>query len=434
MAPPPPPASPLRDDGSFDLVEAVRTIWDGSSGHRLSNTHRGVLTALVRRARHLATPGERRGRGGAVIDSIGAGELYASQATIADDAGLAPRNVPGAIAALEAGGWISVRRVVVDGVEVQKTAPTYTVTIARGLAAAARDGSQRHMTKDHKTSRHVTKDPVDIGSRILSTYDEGSDDHMILDHTKGREGDLREEEEGESFAPSEHAPPSSDPPDPELTTDPAPTAPTRSGAPACATVPPARSKRTRESKPTRQDIDPNGLTEPERAAYDAILADPGLARIIDCPADCARELVALRPDLDIAYHVDEAVAWRSNNPPKAKKQKDGTAFLRGWMKRQSAPQFPIPDDWGPTDTALDMCDELGLKGGTEAHRFRLDALARGLMYANWDAAFMKWIDGSSNRRSGPQSGVGVVDARSDALLQVKLDPSRTMPPSQWGCS
>ena len=57
----------------------------------------------------------------------------------------------------------------------------------------------------------------------------------------------------------------------------------------------------------------------------------------------------------------------------------------------------LPDDWTPTDTHQQYCQERGLNLGHEAHNFRLHAEENDRRAVVWNAAFSRWLMNSRPR-------------------------------------
>lgn len=62
---------------------------------------------------------------------------------------------------------------------------------------------------------------------------------------------------------------------------------------------------------------------------------------------------------------------------------------RGGSRR--SPSRPIPDDWAPSDSHREKCAKERIDLEREAEKFRNNALAKDLRYANWDRAFTNWL-------------------------------------------
>lgn len=122
-------------------------------------------------------------------------------------------------------------------------------------------------------------------------------------------------------------------------------APSEVQAEACPDSPPTqrsgkakRQRRTKPAAPAKPDLDPHTLSAAERAAYDAILADPSLPAIVPMPAETAVDLAKIAPDADVPTAIASAGSWLRAHPTQAKR--DGRRFLVNWLKKAQA----IADD------------------------------------------------------------------------------------------
>jgi len=67
----------------------------------------------------------------------------------------------------------------------------------------------------------------------------------------------------------------------------------------------------------------------------------------------------------------------------------------------------MPSDWGPNEAHRSRASELRVDLAYEASQFRDHAIARGLRYADWDAAFRTWLGKSAkwrDERGGSRQG------------------------------
>lgn len=63
---------------------------------------------------------------------------------------------------------------------------------------------------------------------------------------------------------------------------------------------------------------------------------------------------------------------------------------RGASRRKAS--RPLPSDWKPSTAHLAFADEHGIDLQAQSHKFRGNATAKDLRYANWDQAFRNWLD------------------------------------------
>ena len=55
------------------------------------------------------------------------------------------------------------------------------------------------------------------------------------------------------------------------------------------------------------------------------------------------------------------------------------------------PSRPIPDNWTPSPSHIEKCSKERIDLDHEAEKFRNNALAKDMRYANWDRAFTNWL-------------------------------------------
>lgn len=55
------------------------------------------------------------------------------------------------------------------------------------------------------------------------------------------------------------------------------------------------------------------------------------------------------------------------------------------------PSRPIPDNWAPSPSHIEKCTAEHIDLDHEAEKFRNNALAKDMRYANWDRAFTNWL-------------------------------------------
>jgi hypothetical protein len=90
-----------------------------------------------------------------------------------------------------------------------------------------------------------------------------------------------------------------------------------------------RSVGERTRKP---DLPSEQLSDIEAKVATAITTDPNLSPITPTPNQCARDLCAIGPAVDVVTEVRHAGAWLRANPTKVKK--NGPRFLLGWISRE----------------------------------------------------------------------------------------------------
>lgn len=81
-------------------------------------------------------------------------------------------------------------------------------------------------------------------------------------------------------------------------------------------------------------------------------------------------------------------AMRLDDPRNAEREKESKR--EGGGSRRS-PSRPLPDDWAPSDSHREKCTTERIDLDHEADKFRNNALAKDMRYANWDRAFTNWL-------------------------------------------
>lgn len=100
----------------------------------------------------------------------------------------------------------------------------------------------------------------------------------------------------------------------------------------------------------------------------------------------------------------------------------------GPKRRKSRPAravVSLPEGWEPRQHERDKARDLGLDPVREAERFRNNALAKGHVYADWDAAFRTWIGNAPDfnaSRGPPSAATNATGIRSIPLLQNPTRP------------
>ena len=56
-----------------------------------------------------------------------------------------------------------------------------------------------------------------------------------------------------------------------------------------------------------------------------------------------------------------------------------------------APSRPLPESWTPSPSHIEKCSKERIDLDHEAEKFRNNALAKDMRYANWDRAFTNWL-------------------------------------------
>lgn len=56
-----------------------------------------------------------------------------------------------------------------------------------------------------------------------------------------------------------------------------------------------------------------------------------------------------------------------------------------------SPSHPLPESWTPSDSHREKCSTERIDLDHEADKFRNNALAKDMRYANWDRAFTNWL-------------------------------------------
>ena len=71
--------------------------------------------------------------------------------------------------------------------------------------------------------------------------------------------------------------------------------------------------------------------------------------------------------------------------------KDLEASARVPAKSRKKPERPLPSDWEPTETELQLAQKLRLNEPREREKFKDSALAKGRLCADWNAAYRNWL-------------------------------------------
>lgn len=96
----------------------------------------------------------------------------------------------------------------------------------------------------------------------------------------------------------------------------------------------------------------------------------------DTPTDATRMPDALRP------------AMLGDDPSNAEREKESKR--EGGGSRRS-PSRPLPESWTPSPSHIEKCSAERIDLDHEAEKFRNNALAKDMRYANWDRAFTNWL-------------------------------------------
>ena len=81
-------------------------------------------------------------------------------------------------------------------------------------------------------------------------------------------------------------------------------------------------------------------------------------------------------------------AMQNGDVCNAEREKERKRELPGSRR---SPSRPLPESWTPSPSHIEKCSKERIDLDHEAEKFRNNALAKDMRYANWDRAFTNWL-------------------------------------------
>lgn len=81
-------------------------------------------------------------------------------------------------------------------------------------------------------------------------------------------------------------------------------------------------------------------------------------------------------------------AMQNGDVCNAEREKERKRELPGSRR---SPSRPLPESWTPSPSHVEKCSKERIDLDHEAEKFRNNALAKDMRYANWDRAFTNWL-------------------------------------------
>ena len=88
--------------------------------------------------------------------------------------------------------------------------------------------------------------------------------------------------------------------------------------------------------------------------------------------------------------VQDAMQPAMQNGDVCNAEREKESKREGGGSRRS-PSRPLPESWTPSPSHIEKCSKERIDLDHEAEKFRNNALAKDMRYANWDRAFTNWL-------------------------------------------
>ena len=88
--------------------------------------------------------------------------------------------------------------------------------------------------------------------------------------------------------------------------------------------------------------------------------------------------------------LQDAVQPAMQNGDVCNAEREKESKREGGGSRRS-PSRPLPESWTPSPSHIEKCSKERIDLDHEAEKFRNNALAKDMRYANWDRAFTNWL-------------------------------------------
>ena len=102
----------------------------------------------------------------------------------------------------------------------------------------------------------------------------------------------------------------------------------------------------------------------------------------------AKAKVTDAPSMQSALQGAVQPAMQNGDVCNAEREKESKR--EGGGSRRS-PSRPLPESWTPSPSHIEKCSKERIDLDHEAEKFRNNALAKDMRYANWDRAFTNWL-------------------------------------------